>query len=44
MALEQKHIDVLREHLPYELNMLDEALLAWTSSQTPRSWPSGSRR
>jgi hypothetical protein len=36
-ALEQKHIDVLREHLPYELNMLDEALLAWTSFQKPRT-------
>jgi hypothetical protein len=37
MALEQKHIDVLREHLPYELNMLDQALLAWKSSQEPHS-------
>jgi hypothetical protein len=32
MALEQKHIDVLREHLPYELEMLHEAMLAWASS------------
>jgi len=31
--LEQKYIDVLPEHLPLELNMSDEALLAWTSCQ-----------
>src|SRR5262245_27276661 len=36
MALEQKHIDVLQEHLPYELNMLDQALLAWRIFPRPR--------
>jgi len=36
MAVEQKHIDVLREHLPYELSMLDQALAAWRIFQKPR--------
>jgi hypothetical protein len=30
--IEQKNIDVLEEHLPYELDMLEEALRAWATS------------
>ncbi|MGA8155123.1 MAG: hypothetical protein WB822_02700 [Rhodoplanes sp.] len=31
MELEQEHKDVLEEHLPYELDMLEEALSRWGS-------------
>src|SRR5690349_4588111 len=41
MALEQKHVEVLREHLPYELNMLDHAASAWRIFQRPRDRAEG---
>jgi hypothetical protein len=37
-VLEQKHVDVLEEHLPYELNMLDEALGLRRISKGPAIW------
>ena len=33
--MEQEKIDVLEEHLPYELDMLEEAMIAWRSLPKP---------
>ena len=42
-ALSQEHIAILKEHLPYEIDMLEEALIAWSANpsragETKQQW------